>query len=146
MYRFVSINNSICCHGVHKGRGTKEGKNINTNGSAIERFVDIKEIALFSLFFFFFFFVVPFHVKDASQRSLARVELAAKLISVILQRYCVSYVWCRNLEAIFFFFLKKIFREYFVSMYKIHSISYETLTIIYIYIYTERNLFEEKKR
>lgn len=104
MYRFVSINNSICCHGVHKGRGTKEGKNINTNGSAIERFVDIKEIALFSLFFFFFFFVVPFHVKDASQRSLARVELAAKLISVILQRYCVSYVWCRNLEAIFFFF------------------------------------------
>lgn len=40
VYRFASINNSICCHG-YKGRdGTKEGKNINnTNGSAIERFV-----------------------------------------------------------------------------------------------------------
>lgn len=37
-----------------------------------------------------------------------------QLISVILQRYCVSYVCCRNLEAIFFsFFLKKIFREVF---------------------------------
>lgn len=134
MYRFVSINNSICCHGVHKGRGTKEGKNINTNGSAIERFVDIKEIALFSLFFFFFFFVVPFHVKDASQRSLARVELAAKLISVILQRYCVSYVWCRNLEAIFFFFLKKSFASISFRCTK-YIPSLTRLLRLYIYIY-----------
>lgn len=78
MYRFVSINNSICCHGVHKGRGTKEGKNINTNGSAIERFVDIKEIALFSLFFFFFLFCCTISRKRRVSEELGKSRISCK--------------------------------------------------------------------